>query len=250
MKLHEAIKAALNEISTDGTTLSPAAIEHLDTLECFDRRPELRFIVSTAVRSGAFSRFARYGEGTEQSHKFLEHFVAHTGFRPELAAEAFTAYASAIGWSDRHLPLALSPSQNAPESNIPAAAEPEESYDQPEQTDWHKLTTAEKISHLNKSLTLDTNKSTTFGATVENPRVVNIDVTGIIITATIRRLTPMGGCQLRYALYDAADQLITVGEAAQMSVFSTDRLPIQFTIPASAIPTDDIIPNHIHLFIN
>lgn len=250
MQLYEGIKKALEATSADGATLSAASMEMLDDLKCFDRRPELRFIVSTAIRSGAFERFSRYGEGTEQPLKFLHHFVSHTGFRKDLAAEAFTAYARAIGWSEKYLPLSEDDENVCADAECAEVAEPKEIYKKETAGDWRMMPLPDKIRILNESLTMDMSKSGVFGATAERAKVINIDATGIVLTAMLHRLTPMGGCQLRYALYDADDELIAVGEGAQMSVYSTDRLPVQFTIPASAIRSDEIVPKRIHLFIN
>ena len=82
MKLDEAIRQAITELSADGQTLPAAALDRLDQLECFDRRPALRFALRTAIRSRAFERFSTFGEGTEQVAAFVSHFQTHTGFVP------------------------------------------------------------------------------------------------------------------------------------------------------------------------
>lgn len=105
-----------------------------------------------------------------------------------------------------------------------------------------------KIAHLNSVITLDVAKAAVFGATAETPLVVDLDVTGIVMTATLRRIAPMGSCQLQYALYGAADALLAVGVGGTMATFSTDYLPLQFTIPSGRIPTDTA-PTRLHLFI-
>ena len=58
-----------------------------------------------------------------------------------------------------------------------------------------------KIAHLNSVITLDVAKAAVFGATAETPLVVDLDVTGIVMTATLRRIAPMGSCQLVCAIW-------------------------------------------------
>lgn len=247
MKLDEAIRQVITELSADGETLPAAALERLDRLECFDRRPSLRFAVRTAIRSRAFERFSAFGEGTELALAFVNHFQAHTGFVPELVAEVFTAYARAIGWNERYLPVVCG--KTGASASCEGVAEPLEEYGENEPVAaWHTLTVAEKIAHLNSVITLDVAKSAVFGATAETPLVVDLDVTGIVMTATLRRIAPMGSCQLQYALYGAADALLAVGVAGTMATFSTDYLPLQFTIPSARIPADTA-PTRLHLFI-
>lgn len=247
MKLDEAIRQAITELSADGQTLPAAALDRLDQLECFDRRPALRFALRTAIRSRAFERFSTFGEGTEQVAAFVSHFQTHTGFVPELVGEVFTAYARAIGWDERYLPVVCGRIDAG--DRCDAVAEPLEEYGEKEPASaWHTLTVAEKIAHLNSVITLDVAKAAVFGATAETPLVVDLDVTGIVMTATLRRIAPMGSCQLQYALYGAADALLAVGVGGTMATFSTDYLPLQFTIPSGRIPTDTA-PTRLHLFI-
>lgn len=247
MKLDEAIRQAITELSADGQTLPAAALDRLDQLECFDRRPALRFALRTAIRSRAFERFSTFGEGTEQVAAFVSHFQTHTGFVPELVEEVFTAYARAIGWDERYLPVVCGRIDAG--DRCDAVAEPLEEYGEKEPASaWHTLTVAEKIAHLNSVITLDVAKAPVFGATAETPLAVDLDVTGIVMTATLRRIAPMGSCQLQYALYGAADALLAVGVGGTMATFSTDYLPLQFTIPSGRIPTDTA-PTRLHLFI-
>lgn len=218
MKLDEAIRQAITELSADGQTLPAAALERLDRLECFDRRAALRFAVRTAIRSGAFERFSAFGEGTDQVAAFVSHFQAHTGFVPELVEEVFTAYARAIGWDERYLPVVCGRIDAS--DRCEEVAEPLEEYGEKEPAPaWHTLTVAEKIAHLNSVITLDVAKAAVFGATVETPLAVDLDVTGIVMTATLRRIAPMGSCQLQYALYGADDALLAVGVGAPWRPF-------------------------------
>lgn len=254
MDLVDALEAALRECSPDGVTMSPAAFDMLDKAECFDGRADIRFIFRTCIRSGAFGRFASYGEGTEQSVRFLEHFVSHTGFKESLVEDVFSLYAKAIGWDERFLPIRVG--DDEPEcgcaENVAAdngVCEPEEVYGKIKDVEWHRLPVNDKVAVLNESITIDDSKAANFGATVERPYVVDIDVEGIRITATLRRITPMGGCQVQYALYDGDDRLLSVGTAATMSVFSPDVMPVQFVIPVENIPDDDCKPLRAHLFV-
>lgn len=246
MKLDEAMRLAIKELSNDGITLPAAALERLDELECFDRRPDLRFAVRTAIRSRAFERFANIPEGTDASAELVEHFYAHTGFRPELVGEIFTAYARATDCDKRYLPIVVG-STATPDAD--RAAEPLEEYGIKEiEPEWHTLTVADKVTRLNALVTLDVAKAVVFGATAETPKVVDLDVTGIVMTATLHRISPMGSCQLQYALYGPDDALLAVGIAGTMETFSTDFIPLQFTIPLARIPADTA-PTRLHLFL-
>lgn len=253
MQLAEALTLI---IAPDGSLLdapSSEALARLDATGCFSNRPELRFIIQTALRSHAFRNFASLAEGSSRATNLINHFIAHTGFRTDLANEAFTAFACAMGWTNLPSVAAEIPPVG---STTPSVNEPPEPYttaitsdNTEEPTPWHELPLAERIRLLNEHLTLDTSRATTFGATADNPQIVNITPAGIILTCTLRRITPMGAAQLHYSLY-CGDALLSVGEAGTMSTFATDRLPIQFTIPASSLPTPmPTTPLHIHLFI-
>ncbi len=199
-------------------TIPLATINKLDDMGAFSGHPAMRFIMTTAVRNGAFSRFAACGAWNSDAKAEIERLIAHTGFQPNLTNLVFSAYAEAMQW----IPA------NAQKLQESIVSEPQGIYRTPNRQ--HHTQSSPPTISINRE------KEPYRGITIENATTSVIASNKISLAATLRRTAPLGSGKLGYALTDANGNLIASGIITTMTVTSPSVVPVTATIASNGAP--------------
>lgn len=194
------------------------AVDRLDAAGAFAGRPALRFIVVTASRGGALSRFASAGEWNDAAVDEMRRFMAHTGFRETLVEGVFAAYAEALGWDVPSGEVAIS------EAAEPAPAALNVG-------DFARSAGARELEAVNAAIVIDREKEQARGVTVESCRAVEVSGSRVKCMVSLRRLSAMGSAVLTCAVTDAAGNPVHADTLTTLTVTSPSVMTLSFAIP-------------------
>jgi len=203
------------------------ALQRLDEASAFVGRPAVRFIVSTAVRSGIFERWAEMPGWCDAARMELERFVAHTGFEVLLVEGIFSAYAEVLGWG------ALQPCDD----DWHSVCEPRAGYGNRVgmQVDMAtEVTGTDVLAAYNAAINVDREKEAARGVTLEAPCAVEAGARYVRITAVLRRLRPMGSASLRCTVMAEGGIVSRTFVVEVLTVASPSVLPVAFDVPRTA----------------
>ena len=202
-------------VSPDKSDITLDTLRRLDDTGAFAGKPALRFIMTTAVRNGAFSRFAACGAWNADAQTEIERFIAHTGFQPNLTRLVFSAYAESMQW--------LPADASQPDGLI--ASEPQGFYAAQNQPS--------SLQSTPPAISINREKEPYRGITIENANARVIESGRIVLNATVRRTSPLGSGNLGYSLTDANGNLLTSGIIATITATSPSVVPLTATIASA-----------------
>lgn len=220
-------------------------ISRLDRLGAFNGLPALRFIATTAVKSGITDTLFHSEEIDGSVRHEIERFIAHTGFRDHLATGFFDAYTGCLARFRQRLPpipsiSALHPTP--PEGHIDSiAAEPQKNYPA---TAIARPYCASPEPATSPVIAIDRKCEQVCGATIDNAVFDNEDIAPgmTVLHVTLRRIYPIGSGTLHYTFHDHCGAIVASGIAATMTVSTPSPLTARIPLPAG-IP----VPDHIRL---
>lgn len=255
------LKPVLHQCHPDLTSIDISLVAKLDELGAFARLPCLRFIISTAIKSGAARRFvaAADDDGAQQE---IERFLIHTGFREEAAHIFFdtleslcnrgTSSASAPAASNR---VANYKTEAESEPNNASACELSAFYESPHATTpkgctYQRSTPVSDytpaLMRLNAILSINRENEAARGVSIDSPSVTDITPKGIVVTCVLRRTAPMGSGALHCAIFDTAGTLKETIMCGVLTVGGPSVLPLKNTVSIAG----GIIPGSILLWID
>lgn len=257
------LKLVLRQYNQDLTSVDASLVTKLDECGAFAKLPALRFIISTAIKSGTVQRFAAAADTAGAQHE-VERFLTHTGFRPEAASMFFDALEPLC---NRDLPSGSSPAptqgktvchteaESATATAATSACEPPATYKSPappQSAEHHTSAAAHAIEshpslkHLNAILSVNRENETARGVSIDSPTIIDITPKGMVLTCVLRRTAPMGSGALNCAIFDTADTLRETTPCGVLTVGGPSVLPLKTTIPLPRVFT----PGKILLWID
>lgn len=215
--------------------LSRPDIDELLAAEgAFDALPALRFITRTAARSGILASLAKAagrGEGgEEEARRAADSFLAHTGFRPDMARCVLDAAAASLGKPSGMFD-AVRPYRESDDEPAAEAAEPLLPYGTI--TADGPLTDSGLLSRVTAAIEIRRDNEPRRGARISNPCCVLADRDSLTITFELSRLRN-GAARVavaRYAVYDAAGRVADTDFAGDITPGDISPLPVKRTIP-------------------
>lgn len=240
------LKLALRQYNQDLTSVDVSLVTKLDESGAFAKLPALRFIISTAIKSGAARRFAAAAD-TATAQQELERFLTHTGFRPEAARIFFDALEPLCNResttvstpvSTQLKPIYRTEAESA--TTTASACEPAATYRstaasspaEPHTTSAaFAIESLPTLERLNAILSVNRENEAARGVSIDSPRVIDITPKGMVLTCVLRRTATLGSGALNCALFDTADTLRGTNLCGILTVGGPSVLPLKTTIP-------------------
>lgn len=219
MNFTQTLTIALAGSSPQGK-FSADTIARLDKLGAFNGKPALRFIASTAMKSGITDSLLHAGGWNHSSRCEAERFIAHTGFRETLAMGFLDAYATCLTPHRQH----ASESSPADGHHSPA----------PHGNSGTDDTNLEEYSTIN----VDRRHEPECGIAVAHAAFNTETATDTqrLLRVTLHRTAPMGSGALHCSLHNARDTTAISIIAATMTVANPSPLTVNIPIPDEITP--------------
>lgn len=247
MTFEQFLRVALQGSNPYGA-FNDETIKRLDRLGAFAGKPALRFIATTAVKSGAMHTVLSAGGWNETSRNEIERFIAHTGFRDTLVIGLFEAYVECLGRDDRrNLP---SPASTTSPTKADIAAEPGQTYGNATTigNNTYGEACGETICGHNDSaapitIIIDRQGEAACGICIDSAIIDCSHDTCQRATISIRlsRNAPMGSGMVHYTFFDSDGSVISSGITATMAVGSPTPFTVAIEIPSSRYQPESVI---------
>ncbi len=191
--------------------------------------PAIASVLSKAVTSGSLRRMVASGIWDDATERLIDKFVAHTGFRPDLAQYVFRSAAKAAGIDPGTEPEAATLKPGASDENAGKEAAQSCHYDnnEVENPAWNRIATmAEKARFITSIIETDTEMEEPLGVTVKYPFCTKAEEGVIYLSLEISRTRPLATGAMHIALYDMRGAIVTAGLAAALTLSSPSRMPV------------------------